>query len=162
MNETTDQAGVSEVAARQILLARLADQPRSRHELAEWLARKNVPAAMAEGLLNRFEELGLIDDVAFADMWIESRQRTKGLARRALAMELRRKGIDDEIARVALDAIDPETERQSAHMLVQKKMRSMHGVTQQAQQRRLLNMLARKGYPSGMAYDVVHRELQEQ
>jgi len=157
-----DHAGMTEDAARQILLARLADQPRSRYELAEWLARKNVCDAIAEPLLNRFEELGLIDDVAFAQMWIESRQRTKGLARRALWMELRRKGIDDEISRTALDAIDPETERQGAHRLVQKKLRSLHGVSPQTQQRRLLSMLARKGYPSGMAYDVVHDELQEQ
>ena len=94
--------------ARKILLDQLTGQARSRKELADKLAKKDVPAEIATRLLDRFEEVGLIDDEAFARAWIASRQPGKGLARRALAQELRRKGIDDEVAREALDEIDPE------------------------------------------------------
>lgn len=146
-------------AARQILLQRLADQPRSRFELGQWLKRKNVPEEVGNRLLDKFEEIGLIDDPAFARMWIESRQRNKGLSRRALASELLHKGIDDEIARAALDQLDPEEELRAAHRLVQKKLRSMAGVSDQVKTRRLLAMLARKGYSGTVAYDVVRDEI---
>src|SRR5699024_7947144 len=108
----------------------------------------------------RFEDLGLINDAEFARMWIDSRQRTKGLARRALAAELHRKGIDDDTAGDALDAIDPDVERQAAHRLVQKRLRSMQKLSSQVQKRRLVAMLARKGYAAGMAHDVVDSEQQ--
>ncbi|MEO7625070.1 MAG: regulatory protein RecX, partial [Nocardioides sp.] len=86
-----------EAVARKILLDALTGQARSRKELADKLAKKDVPGELAEQLLDRFAEVGLIDDEAFAKAWIESRQPGKGLARRALAHELRRKGIDDEV-----------------------------------------------------------------
>ena len=69
--------------ARAILLRRLEDQPRSRAELAESLAKKNVPAEVATALLDRFEEVGLINDADFARQWVQSRQRTRGLAPRS-------------------------------------------------------------------------------
>ncbi len=99
----------AESVARKILLDQLTGQARSRQELADKLAKKDVPAELATRLLDRFEEVGLIDDSAFARSWVASRQPGKGLARRALAQELRRKGIDDEVAREALDEIDPGT-----------------------------------------------------
>ncbi|MGA9100851.1 regulatory protein RecX, partial [Aeromicrobium sp.] len=88
-----------ENVARTILLRRLTDQPRSRAELAGFLARKHVPADVAEQVLDRFEEVGLIDDEDFARSWVQSRQRSKGVASRVLAMELRRKGVDDDTSR---------------------------------------------------------------
>ena len=145
--------------ARQIVLRRLTDQPRSRADLEQALAKKQVPAEVARTVLDRMEEVGLIDDAEFARSWVQSRQRSKGLATRVLAMELRRKGIDDEVARVALDELDPDAEVQAAHRLVQKKLRSMHGIGRQAQIRRLTSMLARKGYPAGVAFSVVREEL---
>jgi regulatory protein len=145
--------------ARKILLQRLEAQPRSRAELAESLARKNVPADVAERLLDRFEEVGLIDDAAFARMWVESRTRTRGLARNALAMELRRKGVPDGIVRDVLDDLDPEAEQQAARRLVQKKLRSMTGLDDTVRIRRLVGMLARKGYSPQVSFDVVRAEL---
>jgi regulatory protein len=151
---------VSEDFARQILLRRLEAQPRSRTELADALRRKNVPADVAERLLDRFEEVGLIDDAAFARMWVDSRVRTRGLARTALAMELRRKGIADEVVREVLGDLDPDAERQAAHRLVQKKLRSMSNLDDAVRIRRLVGMLARKGYSPQMAFDVVRAELE--
>jgi regulatory protein len=146
--------------ARQILLRRLEDQPRSRAELAESLAKKNVPADLASRLLDRFEEVGLINDADFARQWVQSRQRTRGLAPRVLAMELRRKGIADDVIGEVLDELDPVDERQAAHRLVQKKLRSMASLDDTTRIRRLTSMLARKGYPPQLAFDVVRAELE--
>lgn len=148
-----------EAVARKILLDALTGQARSRKELADKLAKKDVPGELAESLLDRFTEVGLIDDEAFARAWIESRQPGKGLARRALAHELRRKGIDDEVARDALDEIDPDDEAAAARMLVRKKLRSVRGLEAQLATRRLVGMLARKGYGAGMAFAIVKDEL---
>ena len=149
-----------ESVARTILLRRLEAQPRSRAELAESLARKNVPDDVATRLLDRFEEVGLIDDRDFARSWVQSRSRSKGLATKVLALELRRKGIDDETAREALADLDPDEERQAAHRLVQKKLRSVQGLDASTQVRRLTGMLARKGYSPQVAFDVVRTELE--
>src|SRR5690606_32075881 len=100
----------AEQVARKILLDQLTGQARSRAELETKLARKGVPKHVATRLLDRFEEVGLVDDEAFARLWVQSRQASRGLARRALAQELRRKGIDDEVAREVLDEVDPEEE----------------------------------------------------
>jgi regulatory protein len=144
-----------ESVARKILLDQLTGQARSRHELAARLAKKNVPEQIATRLLDRFEEVGLIDDRAFAQMWASSRQSSKGLARRALAQELRRKGIEDDVAREALDELDPAAEEQAARELVQRKLRTMSRLDATTKARRLMGMLARKGYPSGLAMTVV-------
>ncbi|WP_109508779.1 regulatory protein RecX [Nocardioides speluncae] len=148
-----------ESVARTILLDLLATKARSRKELADKLASRNVPEDVATRVLDRFEEVSLIDDRAFARSWVESRQAGKGLARRALAQELRRKGIDDEIAREALDELEPDDEEESARLLVRKKLRSLRGVDQTTATRRLAGMLARKGYSSGVAFAVVREEL---
>jgi regulatory protein len=148
-----------EAVARKILLDALTGQARSRRELADKLAKKDVPADLASALLDRFEEVGLVDDEAFARAWIASRQPGKGLARRALAHELRRKGIDDEVARGALDEIDPDDEETAARALVRKKLRTMRGLERDKATRRLVGMLARKGYSPGMAFAVVKDEL---
>ncbi|HXH78817.1 regulatory protein RecX [Nocardioides sp.] len=150
-----------ESVARKILLDALTGQARSRKELADKLAKKDVPAELAERLLDRFEEVGLIDDEAFARAWIASRQPGKGLARRALAQELRRKGIVDDVAREALDEIDPGDEEAAARILVRKKLRSLAGVDQHKATRRLVGLLARKGYGGAMAFAIVKEELRQ-
>jgi len=149
-----------EAVARKILLDTLTGQARSRSELATKLARKGVPDEIAERLLNRFEEVGLVDDEAFARLWVQSRQSGKGLARRALAQELRRKGIDDETARTVLEEVDPDDEVESARLLVRRKLRTAASLDRDTAIRRLSGMLARKGYPAGVAFRVVKEELE--
>jgi regulatory protein len=148
-----------EAVARKILLDQLTGQARSRKELSDRLTARNVPDEVATALLDRFEEVGLVDDEAFARSWIASRQPGKGLARRALAQELRRKGIDDEVARAALDEVDPADEEAAARALVRKKLRTLSRVDDTTATRRLVGMLARKGYGSGLAFAVVRDEL---
>ena len=148
-----------ESVGRKILLDQLTGRARSRSDLAAKLAQRNVPADVATRLLDRFEEVGLVDDVAFAREWVSQRQEGRGLARRALAQELRRKGIDDEVAREALDGIDDADEVEVARLLVQRKLRSVRGLETDKAVRRLVGMLARKGHSSGVAYRVVREEL---
>ena len=145
--------------ARKILLDQLTGQARSRKQLMDKLAAKCVPEELSVRLLDRFEEVGLVDDEAFARMWIASRQPGKGLAGRALAQELRRKGIDDEVVKEAVAEIDPDDERAAAERLVQRKMRSVASLDRQVATRRLVGMLARKGYGAGLAYSVVREAL---
>jgi regulatory protein len=144
-----------EGAARKLILDQLTGQARSRKELADRLAKKGIPDDVYEPLLDRFEEVGLVDDAAFARMWVASRQSGKGLARRALAQELRRKGIDDESAREAVAEVHAEDEEAAAVTLVRRKLRSMTELAPEVKMRRLVGMLARKGYPPGVALRVV-------
>jgi hypothetical protein len=104
--------------ARTILLDQLTGRARSRQELADKLAGRNVPTEVATRLLDRFEEVGLVDDTAFARSWVEGRVASKGLAPRALAQELRRKGVADEVAREALSRIDEGEQEAAARALV--------------------------------------------
>ncbi|MEO6512338.1 MAG: regulatory protein RecX [Nocardioides sp.] len=145
--------------ARTILLNQLTGRARTRHELADKLRSKNVPDEIATRLLDRFTEVGLIDDAAFARPWVESRQGGKGLAKRALADELRRKGVDPELTRDALDEIESGAEESAARALVRKKLPSMRRLDHVTATRRLAGMLARKGYPAGLAFAVVREEL---
>jgi regulatory protein len=148
-----------ESVARTILLDQLTGRARSRHELADKLRQRRVPDDVATRLLDRFTEVGLVDDAAFARQWVESRQASRGLARRALADELRRKGVDTEVVREAVDGVDPADEEAAARALVRKKLRSLQAVDRATATRRLAGMLARKGYPAGLAFAVVKDEL---
>lgn len=150
--------------AKEICLRLLTDRARSRHELAQVLRRRGIPDEAADAVLSRFDEVGLIDDAAFAGQWVRSRHRHRGLARRAIASELRRKGIDEEVAGEALAEVDVAAEEARAHELVVRKLRTMPVATAQEQTvaaRRLVGMLARKGYGSGVAYGIVRRALAE-
>jgi regulatory protein len=145
--------------ATDICFALLAAQPRTRQELKNALLRKEITEELAELVLGKFDKAGLIDDAAFAEIWVRSRHTYQGLGRRALAMELRRKGVADDLVTEAVGAVDDEAELDRAHELVRKKLRSMNGIDETAKIRRLVGALARKGYAGGMAYQVVREEL---
>jgi regulatory protein len=152
------------VVAREICLRLLTDRARTRQELAQALARKGVPDDAAASVLDRFDEVGLIDDVAFAGQWVRSRHVHRGLGRRAIAVELRRKGVADDIAGEALAEVDAESEDRRARELVDRKLRSLTLDTAEQRAsvaRRLVGMLARKGYGAGTAYRVVRETLAE-
>ncbi len=133
--------------------------PRTRAQLAEELHRKAVPDDVAEQVLDRFGEVGLVDDVAFAQTWVRSRHGGRGLARRALRHELRARGIDEETVATALDAVDDADERVAAAALVSRRLPATRGLAREVRIRRLAGMLARKGYADGLAMRVVHEAL---
>jgi regulatory protein len=151
-----------EAVAREICLRLLADRARTRQELSAAMRRRGVAGEVAARVLSRFGEVGLIDDQTFAGQWVRSRHQHRGLGRRAIAVELRRKGVAKETADEALDEIDPESEHRRAVELVRTRLRTMttDGPDERARaSRRLLGMLARKGYPGSVAYAVVRAEL---
>ncbi len=154
-----DPPGDPESVARSICLKLLTSSPRTRAHLADALSARGVPEDAAEAVLDRFTEVGLIDDAAYAEAWVSSRHAGRGLAPRALAEELRRKGVDRETAGRALATLDADAEEEVARMLVQRKLRSMRGLEPAVATRRLLGMLARKGYPSDMAFRVIRDEI---
>ena len=154
-----DDPGDPESVARSICLRALTGAPKTRQQLAELLARKGVPEHAATAVLDRFGEVGLIDDAAFARMWVSSRQSGRGLARRALQSELRAKGVAPEVAAEAVEAVDDEDERAAARQLVDRRLRSMQRLDRATATRRLIGMLARKGYSGGMAAAVVREAL---
>lgn len=148
-----------ESVARTILLRRLAAAPRTRAQLAADLAAREVPTAVAERVLDRFVEVGLIDDAAFAETWVRTRHAGRGLSRSALRRELRDKGVDDETVAGAVDAIDVDDEAAAARALVTRRLPATRGLPREARTRRLVGQLARKGYPGGMAMAVVREAL---
>lgn len=149
--------------AREVCLRLLSLRPRTHAELAEALTKREFGEDVITEVLDRYAEVGMIDDAAFANAWVASRHRGKGLARRALGEELRRKGVDKDLATLALEQLDDETERASARELVARKLRGMSAaVAPDAKMRRLVGMLARKGYPPGVAMSVVREMLAEE
>ncbi|WP_435824104.1 regulatory protein RecX [Actinoplanes missouriensis] len=151
--KAADPRTESEIA-REICLRQLSARPRTRAELAKALVRKGISEEVIAEVLDRYDEVGIIDDAAFARAWVSSRHHGRGLARRALANELRQRGVDAEVASVALEAVDDEAEADAARALVDRKLRTATG-TPDAVFRRLVAMLARKGYPAGVAIRAV-------
>jgi regulatory protein len=150
--------------ARAIVLRQLTGSPKSRLQLARKLADRNVPADVAEAVLDRFEEVQLVDDSAFADMWVRSRAQHRSLARAALRRELADKGISGEAAETALGQVSDQDESASASALVRRRIRPGNLPVDQQERdklvRRLVSMLARKGYAPGLAFSIVSKELE--
>jgi regulatory protein len=141
--------------ARQIVLRQLTGSPKSRSQLEAVLRRRGCDDDVATAVLDRMEQVGLVDDAAYAEMLVRSQRAGRGLARPALARELRSKGVDDEVARAALATVGDADEEDEARRLVDRRLRQLHGLDITVQTRRLAGMLARKGYPADLAMRVV-------
>lgn len=149
----------AEAKARDLCLRLLTSAPRTRAQLAEALRRREVDDDTAEAVLGRFSEVGLIDDAAFAAAWVESRHTGRGLARRALAVELRRRGVAEDLVQEAVADVEPADEEEMARHLVRRKLAATRSKDSATRVRRLMGVLARKGYSSALAYRVVREEL---
>ncbi|MBV9594465.1 MAG: regulatory protein RecX, partial [Actinobacteria bacterium] len=150
-----DAPGDPESVARIICLRLLDQRARTRAELATALARKGVPAQAAKVVLDRFVELRLIDDAELANSYALARHAQRGQARRAIAAGLRRRGVADEIIAEATAQIGADDERAAARRLVEVKARTMTRLAPEVQQRRLVAMLARRGYSASICHDAV-------
>lgn len=144
-----------ESVAREIVLRKLTAQARSRSELAKALKQRAVPDAAADSVLDRMEEVGLVDDAAFADAWVRSRQSRRHLSRRALRQELVRKGVERDDIDGALEQVDTDAEYASAKALAEKKLRGLSGLDRQVRYRRLAGALARRGFSGGLTARVL-------
>jgi regulatory protein len=154
-----EDLGDPESAARGLCLRALTGAPKTRQQLADLLEQRGIPEDAAVTVLDRFTEVGLIDDAAYARAWVSSRQAGRGLARRALSAELRAKGVEPEVAAEAVEAVGDDDEREAARRLVDRKVGAMRRLDRTTATRRLMGMLARKGYNGGLAAAVVREAL---
>ena len=145
-----------------VCLRLLTAAPRTRAQLEQALRRRAVPPQAAEAVLDRLARSRLIDDTLFAQMWVESRHHSRGLARRALSAELRQRGVSENDVRGAVAELGPEQEEEAARRLVAGRLAASRGRPAAARMRRLVGLLARRGYPAGMAYRVVREALEQE
>ncbi len=141
--------------ARQIVLRKLTGQARTRAELEKALVAKRVPDEAIRAVLDRYTELGLVNDEEFAHAWIESRQRRRTLSKRGLRQELSRKGVDPETVSRAVGEVDDEDELTAARELATRKLRGLARYEPHVQQRRLAGALARRGFPGPVVVQVL-------
>lgn len=154
-------AGDPEARAREVCLRLLALAPRTRAQLAGALRKRGIPDDTAEEVLSRYEDVGLIDDAAFARAWVESRHYSRGLAGRALSAELKQRGVAADEIRAAIDEqLGPDAEVSAARQLVAGKLAATRGLPSEQRTRRLAGLLARKGYPAGLAFRVIREALE--
>jgi regulatory protein len=151
-----------ENVARTIALRKLAAAPQTRAQLDDAMTRRGVPAEIRARVLDRFDDVGLIDDAMFARMWVESRHAGRGLAKKALAHELRRRGVDSALVEDAVAELPPEQEEATARALVARRLPATRGLDPAARTRRLAGMLARKGYPAGLSFRIVREALERE
>ncbi len=155
--EQSQDPRIREEQAKSLCLRLLTARARTRAELEGQLTKRGYPEDVSARVLDRLAHVGLIDDRDFAEQWVRSRRTTAGKGKRALAAELRNKGVDDDVIDATLADIDAGAERQRAEQLVRDKLRREKLIdgddTKVA--RRLVGMLARRGYTQTMAFAVV-------
>lgn len=150
-----------ENVARNIALNKLNTQARTRHELEQALAERDVPDEVADRVLDRIQEVGLIDDSAFAAGWVESRQSRRHLSKGALRRELGKKGVPRDDIDVALESVEPEDEFAAALALATKRQPALARFPHEVQYRRLAGQLARRGFGSGTVTMVLSQVLSD-
>ncbi|MFZ1384198.1 MAG: regulatory protein RecX [Propionicimonas sp.] len=156
-----DDPGADPVAvAREIALRQLTVRARTEAELRAALARRHVPTEAVDEVVERFSEVGLLDDVAYARDWVASGER-RFKSRRSLAQELAAKGVDRETIDSALESRDAEVELEAARALGRKKAAATQGLDPAVRYRRLAGALARRGFSGAVVAAVVRETLRE-
>lgn len=149
-----------EEQARALCLRLLTARSRTRAELAGQLTKRGYPDDVSNRVLDRLAGVGLVDDTDFAEQWVQSRRANSGKSRRALAAELHTKGVDNQVIDTVLAGIDAGAERERAEQLVRTKLRrEVLSEDDTKVTRRLVGMLARRGYSQTVACEVVLGEL---
>ncbi len=141
--------------ARTICLRLLTARARTRQELHDALSAHDVPGPVIARVLDRYAEVGLVDDAAFAEQFVTARRQGRGLSGREIARQLAAKGVSEEIVSGALADLSTDEERATAESLVRRRLATLARFDEPTKVRRLVGMLARKGYSPGMAYSVV-------
>lgn len=149
--------------AKTIVYNQLAYSAKTRGQLRKKLQAEGFDAELIEPLLDKFEAAKLIDDAEYAQTFVAQKSRTKKLSRAALRRELAERGVRGEEAENALAQRTDEQEREDAAELVRKKLRPGMDLSDRAEKdkvtRRLLGMLARRGYSSSVSMSVIREEL---
>ncbi len=147
----------AESAVRNLVLRRLTQRAYTRHQLEEYLARKNADSEVVSKVLDRFSEVGLIDDAEYAAEFVRARRAVKGSGPSVLRMELKKRGISEELI---LKAVEDRTgeDIDVAREIAQRKLHSLSRFDAATQNRRLVSFLVRRGYSPSLAYGLA-REL---
>ena len=144
-----------EQRARNVLLHQLARSAKSTQQLRKILENREIPAEIAERVLERFTEVGLIDDQAYAETIVNSRRNFKGLSKSAIKRELSDKGVAALHIDKALESITAEDDFEAAKDLATKRRRQMSSLTREVRERRLAGYLGRKGYPASVVFAAI-------
>lgn len=136
----------------------LAYRPRSRNELSDYLRGKRVPERIIEEVLGGLAREELVDDLAFAQYWVENRERFRPRSRALLSYELRRKGLDEEVISEALTAVDEEeSARRVAHQRASRYIR----LDEKSFRQKMGQFLRRRGFTYRLIREVVDSLLQQ-
>ncbi len=141
--------------AREIALRLLTHSPRSGAQLRDGLLARDVDRGVADAIVARYVEVGLLDDAALAATIVRTRHAERGKSRRAIRDELRRKGFDDDDIGAALDQIGDDDERERASELARRRWEQLARHPEEVRVRRTVAMLGRKGYSSALAFGLV-------
>jgi regulatory protein len=117
---------------------------RSIAEIRQSLHQKQIPEEIIENVINRLGENGLLDDKRFANLWIENRNEFRPRSHRMLALELRKKGISEDIISQVLE--NTTADEELAHKAAQKQIRRYMTLEWQDFRRKLGSFLARRGF----------------
>jgi regulatory protein len=150
-----------EELARAFCLRQLTARARTRAELAGQLAKRGYPDDISNRVLDRLAAVGLVDDTDYAEQWVRSRRSRSGKSNRALAAELHNKGVDNDVIAAALDGMGAGAERAQAEQLVRTRLRRevLSEDDDARVSRRMVALLARRGYSQTVAWEVVAAEL---
>lgn len=154
-----DPPGDPEAVAKAICLRLLTGAARPRAALATALRQRGIPDEVAGVVLDRFVEVGLIDDEAYAAAFVAAKHRDRALGVSALRTELRRKGVDEVIVDAAVQTVDSDAERDRARALISRRVDAAMGSGVPAARRRLVGLLARRGYSAELSSQVVDEAL---
>lgn len=147
---------------REICLRLLTAAPRTRAQLADAMRRRGVSEETAEDVLSQLADARLVDDTAFAKAWVESRHHARGLSRRTLQQELRQRGVDADDIDTAVETLEPEQETETARRLTERKLAATRGQPDTTRVRKAASMLARKGYPPGLAFRLIREAMESE
>jgi regulatory protein len=137
----------------------LSYRPRSRGEIESYFRRKKAEPAVAEAVVERLQVAGLVDDLEFARFWVQNRQTFRPRGVRALRVELRTKGLSDDVIHEALDELPAE--EVSAYDAGIKKMRTFRDLDEREFFSRMVGFLQRRGFPYSAAASATKRLSEE-
>lgn len=141
--------------ARSLALSMLDRAPRSAADLKSRLVAKEVEPAVADAIIARYIEVGLLDDRSLAAMIARTRHAERGQAPRVIAAELRRKGMGEADIAAALEPLTPEVQAESARALAEARWLRSADLSDAVRTRRLVAYLGRKGYSATLAFALV-------
>jgi regulatory protein len=148
--KASDEREVAYQRAIQFLNYRL----RTENEIRQNLLKHDVPESVVEGVVQRLQRAGLLDDKRFTDAWVENRADLHPRSRRALAYELKQRGIDQQLIQQSLAQVDDD---QAAYQAALRRSRKLQGLDWQDFRKKMYGYLARRGFDYETSAPVVKR-----